>query len=56
MRDKIGFTDVIWILDEIDGKKVLKTHIKYNKIMLKTHSVSVINNNKHTPNLETKIL
>ena len=45
MRDKIGFTDVIWLLDELEGKQILKPNIEYNKIMLRTHNVTILDTN-----------
>lgn len=39
MRDNIGFHDVMWILNEIEGISIAEPIIKKNKIMLKTCSV-----------------
>jgi hypothetical protein len=34
MRNLIGFQDVIWLINEIDGKNVLKFNIDSGKIHL----------------------
>jgi carbamoyl-phosphate synthase large subunit len=37
MRNLIGFNDVVWLIDEIEGKNVLKPNIDVDKILTKIH-------------------
>lgn len=42
MRAAIGFTDIMWMINEAEGQKISNTNIVTNKILVKTCSVEII--------------
>jgi carbamoyl-phosphate synthase large subunit len=41
MRHRIGFTDVIWALNEVEGKRVVFQDIPHDRILVRTQGAAI---------------